>query len=122
MSDNAEILKKLYKIAQNQQKAIRKLAQEIGASPESSGMYASLEDSIKLSLQKAFPQMTVTSISVTSAGATYGGGGAKVAVALTAENVADPKRVKIQIVDAVLQATAQSVVPSAVTINGQLVQ
>lgn len=40
MTDNKEILKKLYKIAQNQQKIIRKMAQAMPTDPQAGGAVA----------------------------------------------------------------------------------
>ena len=122
MSDNKQVLKKLLKIAENQQKIIRKLAQDMvqpQATPEANPVtsaFAKIETQIKANLAKAFPQMKVNTLSVTSSGQTN-----KVKVDLTAENVLDAKKVKGVVFDAVLNASSYSLNADPVVVNGQAV-
>jgi hypothetical protein len=66
MASDKEILRKLYKIAQNQQKIIRKLAQEAPTGLGSDNIVFELKEKVETALRQAFNTQSMIFVNVTS--------------------------------------------------------
>lgn len=107
MLANKEIIKKLFKIAENQNKIIAKIAQFVPDAAWSD--VNSFITAFKLILKKLFPNMTITDFKISNFETSTP------ALIITAQGVPSPKEVNTAINS---QLQLKGKIPSSVKING----
>jgi len=120
MASDKEIIKKLLKIAENQQKIITKLAQDMGTAPEalsggSSGGSApqagtDLAGAIKGALRKLFPKMVVKSLEVKDSD------GSRPSLTMMADNAPPDSALGPTLTE---QFLLRNKIPSSLMVNGK---